>query len=99
MRLKAKVDTNHRQIVARLRAHGASVANTHTVGSGFPDCAVGYRGKTYLVEIKDGDKPPSARKLTPDEQRWHDEWRGHVEIICDEVGVDLFMLKLRENGL
>jgi hypothetical protein len=34
-----------------------------------------------LVEIKDGNKIPSKRKLTPDEQKWHDEWRGQKVIV------------------
>jgi len=37
---------------------------------------VGFRGVTVLVELKDGDKVPSARKLTADQQRFHDTWAG-----------------------
>ena len=29
-----------------------------------------------FVEVKDGTKPPSARRLTPDEERWHAEVRA-----------------------
>jgi hypothetical protein len=39
-----------------------------------------YRGANILVEIKDGDKPPSKRKLTKDEKEWHAEWTGQVTI-------------------
>jgi len=42
---------------------------------------VGYRGKNYLFEIKDGSKPPSKQKLTPDEQEWHDGWLGYVRVV------------------
>jgi hypothetical protein len=38
------------------------------------------RGRNYLIEIKDGSKPPSKRKLTSDEQEWHDTWRGTVYV-------------------
>lgn len=99
MRRAAKVDANQSAIVKRFRMLGASVAPTHTVGRGFPDIAVGYRGATYLAEIKDGDKVPSKRKLTKDEQVWHDEWRGHVAVICNEADVDDFMARLRGAGL
>lgn len=32
----------------------------------------------WVLEIKDGSKPPSARRLTADEQEWHDAWCGTV---------------------
>jgi hypothetical protein len=63
------------------------VALAHAVGRGFPDLVVGYRGRgkpeTFLLEVKDGDKPPSARKLTPAQVVWHGEWRGHVAVVCN----------------
>jgi len=34
-----------------------------------------------LIEIKDGKKPPSDRKLTVPQIKWHDEWLGQVNII------------------
>jgi hypothetical protein len=40
------------------------------VGCGCPDLLVGYRGKWWLAEVKDGEKPPSARELTDAEKRW-----------------------------
>jgi hypothetical protein len=60
---------------------GLTVVHTHTVGSGMVDVVCGFRGVNYLFEIKDPAKPPSARKLTPDEQRFHDEWTGSVHVI------------------
>lgn len=81
MRRAAKVDANHSEIVTALRKIGATVTSTAAVGKGFPDLAVGWRGMTLLLEIKDGSKPPSARKLTEDERDWHDMWRGHAEVV------------------
>lgn len=46
-----------------------------------PDLLVGYQGRNYLLEIKDGGKVPSARKLTPDQVAWHDAWRGAVCVV------------------
>lgn len=85
MRRKARIDSNQPQIIETFRAMGASVAPTHTLGAGFPDLVVGWRGINLLVEIKDGDKPPSKRQLTEDEQRWHEDWRGNV-VIVESVG-------------
>lgn len=67
----ARVDGNHGEIVAVLRDIGAKVQSLAAVGEGVPDLLVIYRGRPHLLEIKDGAKPPSARRLTPDQQRWH----------------------------
>lgn len=76
-----KVDANQPEIVSAFRRLGCSVAHCHTVGDGFPDIAVGLNGLTYLVEIKDGAKAPSARKLTKPEQEFHEAWQGHICIV------------------
>jgi hypothetical protein len=34
-----------------------------------------------LLEVKDGAKPPSARKLTKAQIVWHRDWRGMVHIV------------------
>jgi hypothetical protein len=81
VRRAAKVDANHSEIVAALRKIGATVTSTAAIGKGFPDLAVGWRGMTLLLEIKDGAKPPSARQLTDDERKWHGEWRGHADVV------------------
>lgn len=81
MRRAARVDANHGEIVAALRKIGATVTSTAGVGNGFPDLAVGWRGMTLLLEVKDGSKPPSAKQLTDDERKWHAEWRGHADVV------------------
>lgn len=76
MRRAAKVDANQDQVVTALRAAGATVQSLASTGVGVPDLLVGFRNATYLLEIKDGKKPPSARELTPDQIEWHMNWRG-----------------------
>lgn len=80
-RWASAVDANQAEIVTMLRTVGCSVQPLHRVGQGCPDLLVGYYGQNLLMEVKDGQKPPSARKLTPPEAKWHDEWRGHVVIV------------------
>ena len=80
MRAK-KVDLNQMEIVATLRKIGATVQSLASVGNGCPDLLVGFRGINYLMEVKDGDKAPSAQKLTPDQVKWHLEWCGDVHIV------------------
>ena len=81
MRTRAKVDANQKTIVEQLRRCGFSVLHLHTLGKGAPDIVVGTKGKNYLFEIKDGDKPKSKQKLTPDEEKFHNSWRGQVAIV------------------
>lgn len=84
MRRAAKVDANQPAIVAALRKCGASVIDCSKLGAGFPDLIVGAFGRTALVEVKDGSKPPSRRQLTPDQQQWHAAWRGGtLAVVCD----------------
>lgn len=81
MRRAAKVDANQSDIVSAARKMGCTVQPLHTVGSGCPDLLVGINGANYLWEVKDGSRPPSERKLTPDQIKWHENWRGHVIVI------------------
>lgn len=91
MRRAARIDANQPVTVKALRDAGMTVAVTSALGKGFPDLAVGFRGLTCLVELKDGDKPPSARALTADETNFRDSWAGHwcvagsAEEIIEEV--------------
>ena len=77
----ARVDENQRAVVAALRAAGATVEHLHRVGGGCPDLLVGFRGANFLLEVKDGAKPPSAQKLTPFQEDWHASWRGSAHIV------------------
>lgn len=81
MRRAARIDANQPEIVAALRGVGAAVQPLHAVGKGCPDLLVSHRMVNYLIEIKDGAKPPSARRLTPDQLEWHDAWRAPVHIV------------------
>lgn len=85
MRRAARVDRNQPDIVAALRRVGAFVQPLHTVGAGVPDLLVIFGGKVYLVEVKDGSKPPSARKLTPDQVDWHARCGTRVHVVENEA--------------
>ncbi|WP_312056865.1 hypothetical protein [Acinetobacter courvalinii] len=81
MRRAAKIDANQTEIVKALRQVGASVQSLASTGKGCPDLLVGFRGVNWLLEIKDGQKVKSARKLTPDQVEWHESWCGQVHVI------------------
>lgn len=91
----ARIDANQPAIVAALRKIGATVLHLHTLGKGAPDIAVGFKGKNAFLEIKDSAKPPSARKLTPDEEKFHAEWRGQVHIVSSEQEAVEFITSMK----
>jgi len=87
VRRKAKVDDNQQEIVRLLRQLGCSVKSLAAVGGGCPDLLVGTQGKNLLIEIKDGNKSPSRRKLTTDQQDFHSTWDGRIHLV--ETNQDL----------
>jgi hypothetical protein len=91
VRRACRVDDNHRPILAALRSLGAIVTDTSHVGDGFPDAFVLWRGKCLPVEIKDGSKPPSRRKLTPAQTVFHAEWA--------RAGVPVTVLETEDDAL
>jgi Holliday junction resolvase len=94
MRQRAKIDANHVEIVDALRAEGWLVWSTAALGKGFPDLLCGKQGKLVLVEVKDGSKPPSKRRLTQDELVAHARFKAHgIEILVVERVEDLGQLE------
>ena len=82
-----RIDANHGAVVeALLSVQGVSVHSLAGVGCGCPDLLVGAKGKTYLVEVKDGEKCPSRRTLTPDQKTWIKAWTGSAVVILLDAG-------------
>lgn len=77
---RKRIDHNQNEIVKALRSAGATVRIVSSV-SNFVDIVVGFRGQNYLMEIKDGNKPPSGQMLTPGEFKFQVEWEGNVSNI------------------
>lgn len=84
MRYANRIDENQGDIVKALRKAGAYV-RIISQGDGIPDLLVAYKGFTILMEVKDGNKPPSARKLTEAEQKFFDEWTGGMLVVVNSV--------------
>lgn len=81
------------------RALGCDVRSTASVGAGFPDLVVGLAGRTYLVEVKDGRKAPSARRLTPLEEKFREGWRGGWHLVECREDVVALVQGWRGNGV
>lgn len=86
MKYGRKIDANQPEIVKALRAAGCTVEHLHAVGSGCPDLLCAIDGHTFLIEVKDGAKPPSKQALTPDQIVWHQDWKAPVHIVNSVAG-------------
>lgn len=98
MRRAAKVDVNQMEIVNYLRSVGASVAITSTIGKGFPDLVVGWKGRNYLVEVKQ-----TKGKLTDDQFTFAAHWKGQIAVVrsvidvCDLLDINRPRINIMED--
>ena len=84
MRYAARVDANQEQIVSALRAAGAFVWII-----GLPvDLLVGYKGHTFLVEIKSTSK----KRLTKLQADFFENWSGSTLCRVDSPEAALRMI-------
>ena len=91
MRRAARRDDNEQDIIKAMRAEGAYVKQIND--EGLFDLLVSYRGETLLIEVKDGAKPPSARRLTDAELKFHEEWPGSDLFIITSVEEAIALLR------
>lgn len=90
----AKVDVNQSEIVSGLRAVGASVESLHRVGRGVPDLLVGFRKRTFLMEVKSGE----GTQTVP-QQRFYAKWRGQKAVVRTlEEALDVLGVTVRDEG-
>jgi hypothetical protein len=84
MRYAARVDANQEQIVSALRGAGAYVWII-----GLPvDLLVGYKGHSFLVEIKTGSK----KRLTKLQADFFENWSGSTLARIDSPEAALRMI-------
>jgi len=103
MNFAKRIDSNQNEIVRALRKAGFSVAITSRLGAGFPDLVIALPRANLepyvaLVEVKDGSKPFSAQKLTPDEVRFRENWSGNYHIIRSVADVAALLDSLMKVG-
>lgn len=87
IRTASRVDANQPALVAGLRRFGCSVLHLHQLKNCF-DLLVGYRGRTFIMEVKDPAQPLGKRQLTPGEEAFRRTWRGseyHIIHTIDEA--------------
>jgi len=82
MRQACRKDSNHDKIAAVFLAYGFDVVDTSGFSGKMLDLLVTLGSHFFMfVEIKDGSKPKSQRKLTPDEERFIAKRPDHCMVI------------------
>jgi hypothetical protein len=88
-----KIDVNQPQFVDDLELAGAQVRITSMIGEGFPDLLVCWRGKLFLVEIKNPEAasreqladPDHIGMLTPSQLKMRKAWPIIVALSAEEA--------------
>lgn len=73
-------DNNQQEIMHAFRVLGCKVFDTHTLGGGFPDLVLAYRGAIHLVEVK-----AIGGKLTPAEMDFCTNYPVRIVRTVDDV--------------
>lgn len=85
MRLKARLDDNHKECEDQLRQIGCLVLSLAGVGKGCPDLLVARDGRLHLFEvkreIKKGKVFPSKSKLNEKQIEFALLWRDYVTTV------------------
>lgn len=73
MRRATKVDANQAAIVGAFITCGCEVQSLAAVGEGVADLLIFHRStsRLFLVEVKDGKRIPSERRLRSSQVDWH----------------------------
>jgi hypothetical protein len=89
MRRAARVDSNHSIVLGAFIACGCEAESTAAMGKGFPDIVAEQKstGRIFLVEVKDGSKPPSGRKLTEAQEGFHKRFTVHIIERVEDVPI------------
>jgi hypothetical protein len=90
--VRRRKDANHGEVQAIFEDLGAGVLDCSKFGTPF-DLLIVWRGRWYVVEVKNGELSPSRRQLTDDEKEFHAIAALHgckVDIINNET--DAFAL-------
>ena len=77
---RAKKDANHNDVQDMFTVHGFMTLDVSSLKCGF-DFIAWKHGQVFIVEVKDGKKPPSATKLTEKEIEAEKKYSGEYYVI------------------
>lgn len=93
MRLAARTDQNHKEIVNAFRKLGASVLSLASMGRGVPDLLVAKDWVTWLIEVK-----TLKGKETFDQVHFAIDWKGKREIVRTIADVESVVKRMQQES-
>jgi hypothetical protein len=72
-----KADSNQAEIREKLRALGCGVLSIN----GVVDLVVGYRGRNYLLEVKNPTRPKAHDKRSMAQAKLRESWPGQYAVV------------------
>lgn len=101
MRRAYRKDANHNDVVARMESLDWCVFDLSNYGAPV-DAAVSKRlawgYAVAVVEIKDGDKAPSKRKLTESAEKLRARWKGPYLVVTSPDDAEQQLAKLERGN-
>lgn len=88
-------DSNHHELMRCAESLGFSVLDTSQIGKGL-DLLVAINGHAIRIEIKDGEKVPSKRKLLDSEQDVFDTWKSRCVVWESKADVEALHAELMQ---
>lgn len=92
----ARADRNQPSIVDTFRKLGCMVQHTHMVGGGCFDLMISIDFLNIWVEVKDGNKVPSARTFTDPQKRWNFGWTGLRAVVTTDFEAQVLVHNARK---
>lgn len=92
-------DLNHDAIVAVFEQLGCKVADTSSVGFGFPDLVIATLGIAALVEVKNPETRYGRQALSGFQREFHTKWEGNVHVIRTQDEAVALVQMLRRHRM
>lgn len=90
-----KRDKNEPGIIAALELAGATVVILDKP----LDLLVGFEGDTDLLEVKNGNQPPSWQRITPDQSDFFRTWKGKRATVVTTMAQALSALNIPSDEI
>jgi len=96
--LRNRIDSNQTELIKHFKSFGCSVLNISSLKN-CCDAIISLHGRSIFIEIKDGKKVPSARKLTEGELKFKAETLGAWRLVESIKDADKVIAELTSTEI